>query len=71
MPIVYKAPISTINHNRVTNKQQAKMQTIKDDHQQSGSPPSEKEAKPTEKPLATATKQANNGSFTRETKALE
>ncbi len=38
---------------------------------QSASTPTEKEAKTTEKHLPTTAKQANNGSFTRETEARE
>ncbi len=43
-------------------------QKIKEDRQQLGS--TEEEAKTTEKHLPATAKQANNGSFTRETEAL-
>ncbi len=71
MPIIYKGHPSIIYPNRVkNNQQQTKMQTIEEDHQQSGSRPSEKEAKQTEKPLKTAANPVDKGSYSKKSEAM-
>ncbi len=71
LPIIYKATRSIIYHNRVMkNQQQTETSTTKEGRQQSASTPTEKEANQTEKPLTTAAKPRDDGTYSKETEAM-